>query len=60
MGWYGPNCQKLCACEHACPCDPETGSCNITSQWALQDQLHKGTAGHRGRLVKEKRSSFGA
>uniref|UniRef100_A0A8C0AZI9 N-acetylglucosamine-1-phosphodiester alpha-N-acetylglucosaminidase n=1 Tax=Buteo japonicus TaxID=224669 RepID=A0A8C0AZI9_9AVES len=28
MGWYGPNCQKRCACEHMCPCDRETGSCN--------------------------------
>uniref|UniRef100_A0A8C0AZL8 N-acetylglucosamine-1-phosphodiester alpha-N-acetylglucosaminidase n=1 Tax=Buteo japonicus TaxID=224669 RepID=A0A8C0AZL8_9AVES len=30
MGWYGPNCQKRCACEHMCPCDRETGSCNVT------------------------------
>uniref|UniRef100_A0A663LRA7 N-acetylglucosamine-1-phosphodiester alpha-N-acetylglucosaminidase n=1 Tax=Athene cunicularia TaxID=194338 RepID=A0A663LRA7_ATHCN len=27
MGWYGPNCQNQCACEHTCPCDRETGSC---------------------------------
>ncbi|KFQ00871.1 N-acetylglucosamine-1-phosphodiester alpha-N-acetylglucosaminidase, partial [Haliaeetus albicilla] len=30
MGWYGPNCQKRCVCEHMCPCDRETGSCNVT------------------------------
>ncbi|NXL93347.1 NAGPA acetylglucosaminidase, partial [Alectura lathami] len=39
MGWYGPNCQEPCMCEHSCPCNPETGSCNITSEQALQDQL---------------------
>uniref|UniRef100_A0A8B9G2F4 N-acetylglucosamine-1-phosphodiester alpha-N-acetylglucosaminidase n=1 Tax=Amazona collaria TaxID=241587 RepID=A0A8B9G2F4_9PSIT len=31
VGWYGPNCQERCPCEHSCPCDQETGSCNITS-----------------------------
>uniref|UniRef100_A0A8C3KL32 N-acetylglucosamine-1-phosphodiester alpha-N-acetylglucosaminidase n=1 Tax=Calidris pygmaea TaxID=425635 RepID=A0A8C3KL32_9CHAR len=30
MGWYGPNCREQCVCEHSCPCDRETGSCNIT------------------------------
>lgn len=44
MGWYGPNCQQLCACEHACPCDRETGSCNITYDLEVQDQLNKGTS----------------
>lgn len=44
MGWYGPNCQQLCACEHACPCDQETGSCNITYDLEVQDQLNKGTS----------------
>ncbi|NXD63465.1 NAGPA acetylglucosaminidase, partial [Eolophus roseicapillus] len=40
VGWYGPNCQQQCPCEHLCPCDPETGSCNVTSS-----QLNKGTSG---------------
>ncbi|NXJ03982.1 NAGPA acetylglucosaminidase, partial [Odontophorus gujanensis] len=37
----GPNCQQLCTCEHSCPCNPETGSCNITYELAIQDQLSK-------------------
>ncbi|OXB74441.1 UNVERIFIED_CONTAM: hypothetical protein H355_001823 [Colinus virginianus] len=41
LGWYGPNCQQLCTCEHSCPCNPETGSCNITYELAIQDQLNK-------------------
>ncbi|XP_074962030.1 N-acetylglucosamine-1-phosphodiester alpha-N-acetylglucosaminidase isoform X2 [Phalacrocorax aristotelis] len=41
MGWYGPNCQKPCVCEHTCPCNRETGSCNITHELAVQDQLDK-------------------
>ncbi|NXR54878.1 NAGPA acetylglucosaminidase, partial [Hippolais icterina] len=43
LGWFGPNCQSRCVCDHSCPCDPETGSCNITHNRALQDNLH--TAG---------------
>ncbi|CAM9500518.1 unnamed protein product [Bubo scandiacus] len=41
MGWYGPNCQNQCACEHTCPCNRETGSCNVTYDWAVQNQLNK-------------------
>ncbi|NXH11850.1 NAGPA acetylglucosaminidase, partial [Bucco capensis] len=41
LGWFGPNCQKQCACDHMCPCHQETGSCNITSEWAIQEQLNK-------------------
>ncbi|XP_063270554.1 N-acetylglucosamine-1-phosphodiester alpha-N-acetylglucosaminidase isoform X2 [Prinia subflava] len=41
LGWFGPNCQSRCACDHSCPCDPETGSCNITHHGALQDRLHR-------------------
>ncbi|NWT60711.1 NAGPA acetylglucosaminidase, partial [Erythrocercus mccallii] len=41
LGWFGPNCQSRCACEHSCPCDPETGSCNITHHGALQDRLQR-------------------
>jgi len=48
MGWYGPNCQQLCACEHSCPCNPQTGSCNITYELAIQDQLNRGTAQYSG------------
>ncbi|NXM91842.1 NAGPA acetylglucosaminidase, partial [Oenanthe oenanthe] len=44
LGWFGPSCRSRCACDHSCPCDPETGSCNITQHWALQDQLHRGRA----------------
>ncbi|NXY74755.1 NAGPA acetylglucosaminidase, partial [Glareola pratincola] len=47
MGWYGPNCQEECACDHACPCDRETGSCNITYPRAAQEQLNKGTSERR-------------
>uniref|UniRef100_A0A663EYZ2 N-acetylglucosamine-1-phosphodiester alpha-N-acetylglucosaminidase n=1 Tax=Aquila chrysaetos chrysaetos TaxID=223781 RepID=A0A663EYZ2_AQUCH len=36
MGWYGPNCQKRCACEHMCPCDRETGNCNVTYELAME------------------------
>ncbi|NXC38269.1 NAGPA acetylglucosaminidase, partial [Penelope pileata] len=39
MGWYGPDCRQQCSCEHSCPCNPETGSCNITYELALQEQL---------------------
>uniref|UniRef100_K7GAQ7 N-acetylglucosamine-1-phosphodiester alpha-N-acetylglucosaminidase n=1 Tax=Pelodiscus sinensis TaxID=13735 RepID=K7GAQ7_PELSI len=39
IGRYGPNCQQLCDCEHSCPCDQETGSCNITYESSLQDKL---------------------
>jgi len=45
LGWYGLNCQQPCACEHTCPCNRETGSCNITQELAIQDQLNKGTSG---------------
>ncbi|NXQ59900.1 NAGPA acetylglucosaminidase, partial [Anthoscopus minutus] len=41
LGWFGPSCQSRCACDHACPCDPETGSCNITHDGVLQDHLHR-------------------
>ncbi|NWU90815.1 NAGPA acetylglucosaminidase, partial [Upupa epops] len=41
MGWYGPGCQSQCACEYMCPCDRETGSCNVTYEWAVQEQLNK-------------------
>uniref|UniRef100_A0A8C0QRL8 N-acetylglucosamine-1-phosphodiester alpha-N-acetylglucosaminidase n=1 Tax=Chelonoidis abingdonii TaxID=106734 RepID=A0A8C0QRL8_CHEAB len=41
IGWYGPNCQELCDCEHGCPCDLETGSCNITYEDSLQDKLSR-------------------
>ncbi|NXR03223.1 NAGPA acetylglucosaminidase, partial [Sagittarius serpentarius] len=41
VGWYGPNCQHRCACEHTCPCHRETGSCNVTYELAVQDQLNK-------------------
>ncbi|NWR44126.1 NAGPA acetylglucosaminidase, partial [Regulus satrapa] len=43
LGWFGPSCRSRCACEHSCPCDPETGSCNITQHGALQERLHRGT-----------------
>uniref|UniRef100_A0A8C5UFF6 N-acetylglucosamine-1-phosphodiester alpha-N-acetylglucosaminidase n=1 Tax=Malurus cyaneus samueli TaxID=2593467 RepID=A0A8C5UFF6_9PASS len=36
LGWFGPSCQSRCACDHSCPCDPETGSCNITHHGALR------------------------
>lgn len=54
MGWYGPNCQKRCACEHMCPCDRETGSCNVTYELAVQDQLNKGISGYSGCVLKKK------
>lgn len=54
MGWYGPNCQKQCACEHTCPCDRETGSCNVTYELAVQDQLNKGTSKYSGYVFKTK------
>ncbi|NWV76161.1 NAGPA acetylglucosaminidase, partial [Dasyornis broadbenti] len=41
LGWFGPSCQSRCACDHSCPCDPETGSCNVTNHGALQDHLHR-------------------
>ncbi|NXM48802.1 NAGPA acetylglucosaminidase, partial [Gymnorhina tibicen] len=41
LGWFGPSCQSRCACDHSCPCDPETGSCNITHHGALQEHLHR-------------------
>uniref|UniRef100_A0A8C0VIX0 N-acetylglucosamine-1-phosphodiester alpha-N-acetylglucosaminidase n=1 Tax=Cyanistes caeruleus TaxID=156563 RepID=A0A8C0VIX0_CYACU len=47
LGWFGPSCQSRCACDHSCPCDPETGSCNISHHGALQEHLHRGT-GCRG------------
>ncbi|NWU52805.1 NAGPA acetylglucosaminidase, partial [Dromas ardeola] len=53
MGWYGPNCQEECACEHTCPCDRETGSCNITYRRAAQEQLNKGTSEHRACVFKQ-------
>uniref|UniRef100_G1QCU2 N-acetylglucosamine-1-phosphodiester alpha-N-acetylglucosaminidase n=1 Tax=Myotis lucifugus TaxID=59463 RepID=G1QCU2_MYOLU len=30
LGWHGPGCQRPCECEHQCPCDPQTGNCNLT------------------------------
>ncbi|NXG04735.1 NAGPA acetylglucosaminidase, partial [Sakesphorus luctuosus] len=30
LGWFGPDCRSRCACEHSCPCDRESGSCNTT------------------------------
>uniref|UniRef100_A0A8C3D8C5 N-acetylglucosamine-1-phosphodiester alpha-N-acetylglucosaminidase n=1 Tax=Corvus moneduloides TaxID=1196302 RepID=A0A8C3D8C5_CORMO len=53
LGWFGPSCQSRCACDHSCPCDPETGSCNITHHGALQDHLHRAVGdvicvSHRG------------
>lgn len=53
MGWYGPNCQEECACEHTCPCDRETGSCNITYHRAVQEQLNKGTSEHKACAFKQ-------
>ncbi|NXL99673.1 NAGPA acetylglucosaminidase, partial [Tyrannus savana] len=41
LGWFGPNCQSQCECEHSCPCDRQSGSCNTTHD--LQEQLHRGT-----------------
>uniref|UniRef100_A0A8D0GKR3 N-acetylglucosamine-1-phosphodiester alpha-N-acetylglucosaminidase n=1 Tax=Sphenodon punctatus TaxID=8508 RepID=A0A8D0GKR3_SPHPU len=41
IGWYGPNCQQICECENMCPCDQETGSCNITYESAVQDKLSR-------------------
>lgn len=52
VGWYGPNCQTQCACEHACPCDRKTGSCNITYGLALQEQLNNGTASYSSCALK--------
>lgn len=54
MGWYGPNCQEQCACEHTCPCDRETGSCNITYEPAVQEQLNKGTSDYSTCVLKNK------
>ncbi|NXX76194.1 NAGPA acetylglucosaminidase, partial [Urocolius indicus] len=42
LGWYGPNCQQPCACEHSCPCDPATGSCNISHDSATQELVNVG------------------
>ncbi|NXC30730.1 NAGPA acetylglucosaminidase, partial [Campylorhamphus procurvoides] len=41
LGWFGPDCRSQCVCEHSCPCDRETGSCNTTHDGALQEQLHR-------------------
>ncbi|NXP22987.1 NAGPA acetylglucosaminidase, partial [Scytalopus superciliaris] len=41
LGWFGPGCQSQCECEHSCPCDRQTGSCNTTRDGALQEQLHR-------------------
>ncbi|NWS78416.1 NAGPA acetylglucosaminidase, partial [Crotophaga sulcirostris] len=43
MGWYGPDCRNQCACEHGCPCNRWTGSCNTSTDAALQEQLNTGT-----------------
>ncbi|NWR18782.1 NAGPA acetylglucosaminidase, partial [Emberiza fucata] len=52
LGWFGPSCQSHCACDHSCPCDPETGSCNISHHRALQEHLHRGqSCAHSGTQV---------
>lgn len=43
LGWHGPGCQKPCECEHQCPCDPQTGSCNLTRAPILSSILSQGT-----------------
>ncbi|NWI89139.1 NAGPA acetylglucosaminidase, partial [Pitta sordida] len=43
LGWFGPGCGSRCVCDHSCPCDPGTGSCNTSHDRALQEHLH--TAG---------------
>ncbi|NWS98674.1 NAGPA acetylglucosaminidase, partial [Mionectes macconnelli] len=44
LGWFGPDCQSQCVCEHSCPCDRHTGSCDTTHDGALQEQLHRAGA----------------
>ncbi|KAK1895198.1 N-acetylglucosamine-1-phosphodiester alpha-N-acetylglucosaminidase [Dissostichus eleginoides] len=34
--FYGLSCAEECACEDPCACDPQTGSCNSTSNRAVQ------------------------
>ncbi|NWI49223.1 NAGPA acetylglucosaminidase, partial [Calyptomena viridis] len=48
VGWFGPSCRSQCVCDHSCPCDRETGSCNTTHDRALQEHLHRGTACRAG------------
>lgn len=44
LGWHGPGCQSPCECEHQCPCDPQTGNCNLTLVPTLSSFLSQGTA----------------
>uniref|UniRef100_H3D611 N-acetylglucosamine-1-phosphodiester alpha-N-acetylglucosaminidase n=1 Tax=Tetraodon nigroviridis TaxID=99883 RepID=H3D611_TETNG len=30
LGFFGPSCTQECRCDDLCPCDPQTGSCNVT------------------------------
>ncbi|XP_063230819.1 uncharacterized protein LOC134535565 [Bacillus rossius redtenbacheri] len=32
-GWFGSNCTKLCSCDNAATCNPETGDCRCTPGW---------------------------
>lgn len=43
LGWHGPGCQRPCECEHQCPCDPQTGNCNLTQAPNLSSILSQGT-----------------
>lgn len=44
LGWYGPDCQSPCKCEHQCPCDPQTGNCSLAWSRTLNSILSRGTA----------------
>ncbi|NWR79157.1 NAGPA acetylglucosaminidase, partial [Centropus unirufus] len=42
MGWYGPDCQNQCTCEHMCPCNRRTGSCNTSTDETCLASQNKG------------------
>uniref|UniRef100_A0A3B4ZNQ4 N-acetylglucosamine-1-phosphodiester alpha-N-acetylglucosaminidase n=1 Tax=Stegastes partitus TaxID=144197 RepID=A0A3B4ZNQ4_9TELE len=41
-GFFGPACAQECHCDNLCPCDPQTGSCNVTLRGEANYTLHRG------------------
>ncbi|XP_068426120.1 N-acetylglucosamine-1-phosphodiester alpha-N-acetylglucosaminidase-like [Clinocottus analis] len=40
LGFFGPACAEECLCDDQCPCDPQTGSCNVTLPGEANYTLH--------------------